>query len=100
MIDPAGIHALSDFQRNAKKHLARLKKTGLPEVLTVNGKAAAVVQNPEAYVKLAELAHEAREARLLREAIEEAKTGRGRPFREVINELRANHKPRVRRKSA
>ena len=43
MIEPQDIHSLSDFQRSAKTHIARLKKTGRASVLTVNGKAAVVV---------------------------------------------------------
>ena len=39
------IHSLTDFQRNVKDHLKHLKETGRPEILTVNGKAAVVVQD-------------------------------------------------------
>ena len=45
MIQLADIHSLSDFQRNTKEHLQRLKRSGRPEVLTVNGKAEVVVQD-------------------------------------------------------
>ena len=37
MIDLSNIRSLSDFQRNTKAHVRRLKKTGKPEVLTING---------------------------------------------------------------
>ncbi|MBC7819661.1 MAG: type II toxin-antitoxin system Phd/YefM family antitoxin, partial [Planctomycetaceae bacterium] len=37
------IYSLTDFKANAKEHLERLHSTGRPEVLTVNGKAEAVV---------------------------------------------------------
>jgi prevent-host-death family protein len=56
MIDISDIHSLSDFQRNARTHLARLRATGKPQVLTVHGKAEVVVQNAEAYQRLVELA--------------------------------------------
>lgn len=45
-------YPLSDFKTNAKSHLQRLRKTGRPEILTVNGKAEAVVMSPEAYDRL------------------------------------------------
>ena len=32
-------YSLTDFKLNAKEHLERLRATGRPEVLTVNGKA-------------------------------------------------------------
>lgn len=56
MVDLNDIYSLSDFQRNARAHLDRLKKTGKPEVLTVHGQAEVVVQNAEAYQRLLDLA--------------------------------------------
>ena len=49
------IGSLTDFQRNTQAHLKRLKRTGRPELLTVNGKAVVVVQNASAYLRLIEL---------------------------------------------
>jgi PHD/YefM family antitoxin component YafN of YafNO toxin-antitoxin module len=48
------IHSLSDFLRNAKSHISRLKKTGEPAILTVNGVAEAVVLSAEMYQKMLE----------------------------------------------
>jgi len=59
MIDLKNIHSLSDFQRNTREHLARLKETGQPEVLTVYGQAEVVVQSAEAYQRLLDLARNA-----------------------------------------
>lgn len=52
------IHPLTDFQRNAKTHLSRVNKTGRPEVLTVNGKAEAVLLGRKAYEKMQEAMEE------------------------------------------
>jgi PHD/YefM family antitoxin component YafN of YafNO toxin-antitoxin module len=54
MIRPEDIASLTDFSRNAKAHIKRLKRTGRPELLTVNGKAEVVVQNASAYQRLIE----------------------------------------------
>jgi prevent-host-death family protein len=54
MIRPEDIGSLTDFQRNAQAHLKRLKRTGRPELLTVNGRAEVVVQSASAYQKLIE----------------------------------------------
>lgn len=43
------IQSLSVFKRDSSKFLKQLKKTGQPIVLTVNGKAAAVVHDPDTY---------------------------------------------------
>lgn len=52
MIQLQNIHSLTDFLRNAKDYVSRLKKTGQPEVLTINGEAQLVVQDAESYQKL------------------------------------------------
>jgi PHD/YefM family antitoxin component YafN of YafNO toxin-antitoxin module len=52
MIQTQNIHSLTDFQRNTSDHIKRLKQSGLPEVLTVNGRAELVLQTAEAYQAL------------------------------------------------
>jgi DNA topoisomerase VI subunit A len=50
------IASLTDFHRNSTAHCKRLKQSGRPEVLTVNGKAVLVVQDAAAYQRLLEAA--------------------------------------------
>jgi len=52
MVRPEDIGSLTDFNRNTKAHLKRLRRTGRPELLTVNGKAEVVVQSASAYERL------------------------------------------------
>jgi prevent-host-death family protein len=52
MLDTRNIYPLSDFQRNAKDFVSRLKESQKPIVLTVNGKAAMVIQDAESYQEL------------------------------------------------
>ena len=54
MVRPEDIGSLTDFNRNTKAHLKRLRRTGRPELLTVNGKAEVVVQSASAYQRLIE----------------------------------------------
>ncbi len=54
MLDTRHIHSLSDFVRNPKAHVARLKETRTPEVLTVNGRAEVVLLDTETYESLME----------------------------------------------
>lgn len=49
------IHPVSDFSRKPAEHIKRLKETGLPEILTVNGKAEVVIQDAKAYEKMLDL---------------------------------------------
>jgi hypothetical protein len=88
MIDPLDVHSLTDFQRDARSHIRRLQKSGRPALLTVNGKAALVVQDAATYRKMLLLADKAREMMAVREAIDQMKTDRGRPLSEVAREFR------------
>ncbi|MDP2996099.1 MAG: type II toxin-antitoxin system Phd/YefM family antitoxin [Bryobacterales bacterium] len=90
-IDLAQIHSLSDFQRNTKAHIRKLKKTGKPAVLTVNGQAEVVVQSAEAYQKLLD-DHELLESiRGISRGLEQAKRGEGRPMRGFLEALANEH---------
>lgn len=90
-LQPQDTHSLTDFQRNAKAHLERLRATGRPELLTVNGKAEAVVLAPEAYQQLSELAHEAEMIRGLREALAQADRGDSIPLSVFDKQFRGEH---------
>lgn len=75
MVKLANIRSLSDFQRNTKQHLRRLKKTGEPEVLTINGQAELVVQSAAAYQRMLDLADLAASSAILKERIAAADSG-------------------------
>jgi PHD/YefM family antitoxin component YafN of YafNO toxin-antitoxin module len=86
-LDLANIHSLSDFQRNVKKHIRRLKKSGKPAVLTVNGQAEVVVQSAEAYQRLLDDRELLESIRRIGRGLEQAKRGEGRPMREFLEAL-------------
>ena len=52
MIDLREIHPLTDFKRNAKEYVTRLKESKTPVVLTINGRAELVVQDAKSYQEL------------------------------------------------
>ena len=91
MIDLEQIHSMSDFQRNTRDHIQKLKKTGEPAVLTVNGQAEVVVQSAVAYQKLLD-DHELLESiRGISRGLEQAKRGEGRPMRDFLGALARKH---------
>jgi prevent-host-death family protein len=49
MLSLHNIHPLTDFKRNASTYIDQVRKTLAPVILTVNGKAAVVVQDSGAY---------------------------------------------------
>jgi PHD/YefM family antitoxin component YafN of YafNO toxin-antitoxin module len=67
------------------------RKTKRALVLTVNGKAAAVAQDAEAYQQLLDSAAEASAAEGIRQGLEDVANGRTRPAREVLDEIRAEY---------
>lgn len=85
------IHPLSDFQRSAKAFLTTLKDTQAPIVLTVNGKAAVVVQDAESYQRLLERVELLESLAGIRKSIDEFDQGRGIPLDEAFQELRQKY---------
>ena len=90
-LDLANIHSLSDFQRNAKDHIRKLKESGKPAILTVNGEAEVVVQSAEAYQKLLDDRELLDSIRGISRGLEQAKRGEGRPMREFLETLAKEH---------
>ncbi len=89
MLDLANdIRSLSDFKRNTVDLLDRLRKTGHPLVLTVNGKAELVVQDAEAYQALLDRV-EVIEG--IQRGLADVKAGRTKPARQVFARLRRRH---------
>jgi PHD/YefM family antitoxin component YafN of YafNO toxin-antitoxin module len=89
MIDLKNIRSLSDFQRNTRRHVERLKKSGKPEVLTINGEAELVVQSAEGYQKLMAAADLNDSVRTLRERLASADRGsKGVPAKQVLAAVR------------
>ncbi len=89
MIDLKNIRSLSDFQRNTKKHIERLTRTGSAEILTVNGQAALVVQSAEGYQKLLEAADMAESIHILKKRLAAADNGEeGIPAEDVLAAIR------------
>ena len=91
MVHLEDIHSLTDFQRNTKEHIQRLKETGRPEVLTVNGKAEIVVQDAASYQKLLELIDRAEAIEGIQKGLESMQRGEGKPAQDVFTRLRKQH---------
>src|SRR5439155_20503127 len=81
MIDLREIRSLTDFQRNARGYVERMRETGSPLVLTVKGKAELVVQSAEAYQEILERLERAETVAALRVALDQEARGEARPAR-------------------
>ena len=85
------IQSLTTFRRRSGDFMRQLRKSKRPVVLTVKGKAAAVVQDAEAYQQLLDLAAEASAAEGIRQGLDDVANDRTRPAREVFDEIRAEY---------
>lgn len=85
------IQSLTTFRRRSGEFLKQLKKTKRPVVLTVKGKAAAIVQDAEAYQRLLDVAARADPEEGIHQGIEDAKQGKVRPAREFFADFEARH---------
>jgi prevent-host-death family protein len=85
------IQSLTTFRRRSGDFMKQLKKTKRPVVLTVNGKAAAVVQDAEAYQRLLDIAARADAEEGLRQGLDDVAHGRTRPVREFFDEFEAKN---------
>lgn len=94
MIKLKDIFSLTDFQRNAKKHIARMKKTGKPVVLTVNGKPEVVAMDAATFEKIADKLDLLDSIAILRERIDQADRGETIPWEEAKEQLRRRLKLR------
>jgi PHD/YefM family antitoxin component YafN of YafNO toxin-antitoxin module len=91
MINLTNIHSVTDFQRNPKAILARLKETNSPAILTVNGKAELVVQDAASYQALLDKLRAAEDLEAIREGLAQSLAGKGQPIAEFFKEFEAKH---------
>jgi prevent-host-death family protein len=85
------IQSLTTFRRRSGDFMKQLKKSKRPVVLTVKGKAAAVVQDAEAYQHLLDIAAHSDAEEGIRQGLADAKKGKTRPAREFFAEFEATH---------
>ena len=91
MIDLREVRSVTEFQRNIKDYVGRLKENKTPLVLTVNGRAELVVQDAESYQVMLERLERAETAAAIRKGMEQAERGEGTPLAEVGKKLRKKH---------
>ncbi|MEQ1933554.1 MAG: type II toxin-antitoxin system Phd/YefM family antitoxin [Fimbriimonadaceae bacterium] len=91
MIRATDIHSLTDFTRNAKTYIKKIKDSKCPIALTVNGDAEVVVQDAAAYQEMVDELEHSRFIAAMREGIQDVEAGRTRPAHVVFAELKAKY---------
>jgi prevent-host-death family protein len=85
------IQSLTTFRRRPAEFLKQLKRSKRPVVLTVKGKAAAVVQDADAYQHLLDIAAQADSNQGIRQGLQNVKDNKLRPAKEFFEEFEAAH---------
>src|SRR5690349_6624309 len=85
------IMSLSTFKRDSNKVMRQMKKTKEPVVLTVNGRAAIVVQDAEAYQRLLDLKERTEVIETLRQRLASRGRKKGRPLDDFFSEFFAKN---------
>lgn len=75
------------LSRRTTEVLDRLRETGSPMVLTVDGKAEVVVQDAEAYQRLLDRAEHLETVAALKEAIQAVDESRTRPAADTLEDI-------------
>ena len=85
------IDSLTNFKRNTAEYLERMKKSGHPLVLTVNGKPEAVVQTAESYQKMLEMLDYIQAVKGIEAGLKAVKEGRTSPAREALTKIKGKY---------
>ncbi len=72
------IHSLTEFQRNTKDYIERLRRNGRPAVLTVHGRPELVVQEAGAYQELLDSVEQAEAIIGIKRGLDSMRAGRGK----------------------
>lgn len=88
MISLKDIKSLTAFKRNTNEYVKRIKKSGSPLVLTINGRAELIVQDAESYQRMLEVLDRAETVEALREGLESVRQGRTMSLDEFDKEVR------------
>ena len=91
MIDLNEVFSLTEFQRNAREYVERLARTGKPQVLTVNGKAAVVIQDAASYQRLLQEKERLEAAAGIQRGIDALNRGETRPLGPFLDDLKAKY---------
>jgi PHD/YefM family antitoxin component YafN of YafNO toxin-antitoxin module len=91
MIDLREVRSVTEFQRNLKEHVGRLQHSKSPMVLTVNGRAALIVQDAASYQDILDRLEKAETLAAIRTGIAQLDRGEGIPLAEAEARLRKKH---------
>jgi prevent-host-death family protein len=84
------IRPLTEFKRETSRFVARLKETGRPSVLTVNGKPSVVVMDAAAWQDMQDQIDYAQTVAGIRKGLDQARAGEGAEASTFFDDLSAS----------
>ncbi len=85
------VDSLTHFTQHAPEIAKRIKGSGAPLVLTVDGKAELVVQDAASYRRLLEQLERQETVKALEEGLRDVDEGRTRPVEEAFEDFKRRH---------
>ena len=91
MIDLREVRSVTEFQRNLRDYVGRLKERKTPMVSTANGRAEVVVQDAGSYQALLDRLERTESVAAIRQGIEQFGHGEGIPIKQAKQLLWKRH---------
>ena len=85
---------LETLQQYFPSGLNELKESGKARLVHIQGGDSVIIQDAKAYQRLVEQVERAEAIVAIQEGIQSMKEGRGRPYKEVLSDLKRAHNPR------
>lgn len=82
------IYPVADFNRKPSEHIKRVQESKKAELLTVNGKAAVVLVDPESYDEMAQSQDLLKTLKTIAIANEQHESGQGKTAQQVFERLK------------
>lgn len=89
---------LAEFQKNGKERASSIVRSGVPHVLTVNGKPTLVVQDVHSYQRLLDAIERAETIAGVKRSLKEFDQGLGLPAREALERAMPRRAPSSRKR--
>jgi prevent-host-death family protein len=84
------IRPLTEFKRDTSRFVSRLKETGRPSILTVNGKPSLVVMDAQAWQDIQDQIEYANTVAAIHKGLKQVRAGQGVDAAAFFDELGAN----------
>lgn len=89
MIRATDIHSLTEFTRNAKTYIQKIKETKNPVAITINGEAEVVIQDARSYQLMIDELERAQFVQAIRLSEEDVKHGRVAEAMSAFEDIRS-----------